>query len=92
MTMKMSKHFMPGAAMASLLLHQELLSLLITKGVFTRDEILEHLDSTLLAAEESQALLEAASSGGAEEFSVPAVRSHLELLRMQMQTRHSRKG
>ena len=43
-----------GAAIASILLHQQLLSLLILKGLFNREEILEHLDSTLLAAEEMQ--------------------------------------
>jgi hypothetical protein len=88
--MKPSKHLFQGAAMASLLLHQQLLSLLISKGLFSRDEILEHVESTLLAAEELHSLLDAARRGGADELSVSAVRVHLESLRMTLETRHPR--
>jgi hypothetical protein len=88
--MKPSKHLFQGAAMASLLLHRQLLSLFISKGIFSRDEILEHVDAALLAAEELHSLLEAAKRGGADELSVSAVRVHLESLRMTLETRHPR--
>jgi hypothetical protein len=51
-------------------------------------EILEHLDSTLLAAEITQSNLDAARLGDADELSVPAVRVHLELLRTTLELRH----
>ncbi len=86
--MKPTKHMFQGAAMASLLLHQELLSLLILKGIVSRDEILEHLESTMLAAEQMQSSLEAAKRGGADELSLPAVRAHLESLRTTLEIRH----
>jgi hypothetical protein len=82
--MKPSKDLFQGAAVASILLHQQLLSLLILKGLFNREEILEHLDSTLLAAEE----MPAARIGGADELSVPAVRAYLESLRTTLEVRH----
>ena len=86
--MKPTKDLFQGAAIASILLHQQLLSLLILKGLFNREEILEHLDSTLLAAEEMQSNLAAARIGGADELSVPAVRAHLESLRTILEVRH----
>ena len=86
--MKPTKDLFQGAAIASILLHQQLLSLLISKGLFNREEILEHLDSTLLAAEITQSNLDAARLRGADELSVPAVRAHLELLRTTLELRH----
>jgi hypothetical protein len=88
--MKPSKHLFQGAAMASLLLHQQLLSLLISKGLFTRDEILEHIESALLAAEEMNSTLDAARRDGADELSMTAVRAHLESLRITLEIRHPR--
>ncbi len=86
--MKPSPSLFEGAALASLLLHQQLLSLLISRQLFSRDEILEHLDSTLLAAEELHSDLEAASKNGAEKLSASAVRAHLESLRITLEIRH----
>jgi hypothetical protein len=86
--MKPSKDFIPGAAIASLLLHQQLLSLLILKRLFSPEEILEHLDSTLLAAEEMHSHLDAAKPGGADELSFHAVRAHLISLRTTLENRH----
>jgi hypothetical protein len=71
-----------------LLLHQQLLSLLISKGLFTRDEILEHIESALLAAEEMNSTLDAARRDGADELSMTAVRAHLESLRITLEIRH----
>jgi hypothetical protein len=86
--MKPPKDLFQGAAMASILLHQQLFSLLISKGIFNREEILEHLDSTLLSAEILQSHLDAAKLGGADELSVPSVRAHLESLRTTLEARH----
>jgi hypothetical protein len=90
--MKPSKDLFQGAALASILLHQQLLSLLILKGLFNREEILEHLDSALLAAEEMQSNLAAARIGGADELSVPVVRAYLESLRTTLEIRHPSTG
>ena len=57
-------------------------------GLFNREEILEHLDSTLLSAEILQSHLDAAKLGGADELSVPSVRAHLEFLRTTLEVRH----
>jgi hypothetical protein len=86
--MQPSKDLFHGAALASLLLHQQLFSLLILKDIFTPEEILEHLDSTLLAAEQMHSNLDAAKPDGADELSFRAVRAHLESLRTTLEIRH----
>jgi hypothetical protein len=60
--MKLSKDAVPGFAIASYLLHQELLELMMRKGIVTRDEVIEHLDSTVFAAEKLRAALDAAKA------------------------------
>lgn len=88
--MKLSKDAIPGAAIASLLLHERLLDLIIDKKILSRDEVLEHVESVLLSAEELQSSLDAAQSKAAAELSLRAVRSHIEGIRLGLEVRHPR--
>ena len=86
--MKLSKDVLPGIAVASHLLYQEILELMMRKGYFTRDEVIECLDSAVLAAEQLQSALDAGKSKKSGELSVPAAIAILESLRITLETRH----
>jgi hypothetical protein len=64
--MSLSEDAIPGAALASILVHQAIITTLVSKGVFNRDEMLELLDGVLQSAEKMQANFAALSNAAGE--------------------------
>ena len=79
--MSLSEDSTPGAALASVLIHQTMIKLLVLHGVIPRDLTLEMLDTTLQTAEKMQA--DAENLGNAMlQSAARGARFHIDALRI----------
>jgi hypothetical protein len=86
--MQLSKDYSVGAGIAAALLNQNLISLLLAKGVLKRDEVFDLLDTTLLSLEQLQSHIAAASQMQEFEGHLKAARFRIEETRIVLNMRH----
>jgi hypothetical protein len=86
--MKLSNDYSFGAGIAAALLNQNLISLLLTKGVLNRGEAFELLDTTLLSLEQVQSHFAAVSRRQEFEGHLKAARFRIEETRIALNIRH----
>ncbi len=86
--MKLSDDYAPGTAIATHALNQNLLSLLLTKGILNRGDVFELLETTLLSLEQLQSHFAAAPKRQKFEGYLKAARFQLEATRIALNIRH----
>jgi hypothetical protein len=86
--MKLSDNYTLGTALAASALTDRLLSLLLIKGLLSREEVFELLDTTLLSLEQLQSHFAAAPSRQSIEDHLKAARFRIEEIRIGLNIRH----
>ena len=86
--MKLSKNYTLGSALAASALDINLLSLLLKKGLLTRDEMFELLETTQLSLEQLQSHFAALSRRQEFEDHLKAARFRIEEIRIILDKRH----
>jgi hypothetical protein len=86
--MKLSKNYTLGSALAASALDMHLLSLLLKKGILTRDEMFELLETAQLSLEQLQSHFEASPTRQEFEDHLKAARFRIEEIRIALNIRH----